>query len=343
MRVEAFSAGKQFARPQANEDAFLVLPGMGYAVVDGVTDRSGRMFGAQRGGRFASGLVIRALADGLAAEDLTTEGGEARLARLLTLIDAFLRAGYAAHERLEEARASADARAGATLALVYHDGDLLRMAAIGDSGVRVRHAGGETLHLDAKPLDRITSLIRRETWRRLEAAGDPVPTREAIATAAVWRGLAAAPEGMTAEDAAAIAARVAALCAQEMPQIAAAEIDAMIAGGVSAQRRFANRDADGLAYGVIDGFGAPRRHLATRVWPRAEVTRVELFSDGYFDVAPGFGVDAWEARFREVEAIDPHKIGDFASMKGSGPDHWTDDRTYVGVDFAAGISREATT
>ena len=42
MRIEAFSEGKVFARPQDNEDAFLVLPGMGYAVVDGVTDYADR-------------------------------------------------------------------------------------------------------------------------------------------------------------------------------------------------------------------------------------------------------------------------------------------------------------
>ncbi len=333
MRIEAFSEGKVFARPQDNEDAFLVLPGMGYAVVDGVTDRSGRLFGSLRGGRFAAGLVIRALADGLAAEDLAVDGGEARLARLLTLIDAFLRAGYAAHGRLDEARASADARAGATLALVFHDGDLLRMVAIGDSGVRVAGAIGEFLHLDAKPLDRITALIRRETWRRLEAQGAPPGQCDAVAMAAVARGLGAAPEGLAADDAQAIAARVATISAREIPQIAPSDIAQMIEGGVSAQRRFANREDGDLAYGVIDGFGVPPRHVATRAWPRAQVTRIELFSDGYFDAASGFGVAAWEARFREIEALDPHKIGDFASMKGSGPDHWTDDRTYLGIDL----------
>lgn len=334
MRIEAFSEGKVFARPRDNEDAFLVLPGMGYAVVDGVTDRSGRLFGAQRGGRFAAQTVIRAVAETLAAEDLSVAGGEARVARLLAHVDARLVQGYAAHGRLDEARASADARAGATLALVFHDGDDVRMVAIGDSGVRVAGATGAFLHLDSKPLDRITALIRRETWRHLEGEGAPQDRRETIAMAAVARGLGAAPEGLAAHDAQAIAARVAAICAQEMPQIASGEIAQMIAGGVSAQRRFANREQGDLAYGVIDGFGVPARHIVTRAWPRAEVTRIELFSDGYFDAAPGFGVAAWEARFREVEAQDPHKIGEFASMKGTTAQSWTDDRTYLGVELA---------
>lgn len=334
MRVEAFSRGKSLARPQDNEDAFLVLPGMGYAVIDGVTDRAGQPFGASKGGRFAAQIVARALADGLAAEDVTVEGGAARAARLLTLIEARLRAGYAAHGRLHEAQASADARAGATLALVFHDGDQLRMAAIGDSGVRVTTTQGAFLHLDSKPLDRITSLMRREAWAVLTARGVAGAAREAITTAVVGRGLAVAPEGMTGAEAASIAGRVAGLITQEFPGLDPEEVGVMIAGGVSAQRRFANRDADGLAYGVIDGFGVPPLHVANAAWRRDEVERIELFSDGYFDVAAGFGVAAWEARFREVEALDPHKIGAFSSMKGTGPDNWTDDRTYLGVEFA---------
>lgn len=333
MRIEAFSEGKSFARPQDCEDAFLVLPGMGYAVIDGVTDRAGRPFGALRGGRFAAGLVQRALADGLAAEDLSVEGGHARIARLLTLIEARLRAGYAEHGRLEDARASAAARAGATLALVFHDGDMLRMAAIGDSGVRVTLTDDVFLHLDSKPLDRITSLMRREAWALLTARGVAGSEREAIASTVVGRGLAVAPEGMTDAETAEIAARVGASIARELPNLDAQEAAVILAGGVSAQRSFANRDADGLSYGVIDGFCAPPRHVAGAAWPRASVRRIELFTDGYFDVPAGFGLAVWERRFREVEALDPHKIGDFASMKGSGPQNWSDDRTYLCVDF----------
>ena len=43
MRIEAFSEGKYLDDPDANEDQFLILPGRGYAVIDGVTDISGRV------------------------------------------------------------------------------------------------------------------------------------------------------------------------------------------------------------------------------------------------------------------------------------------------------------
>ena len=37
MKIEAFSEGKNLDAPEANEDQFLVLPGRGYAVIDGAT------------------------------------------------------------------------------------------------------------------------------------------------------------------------------------------------------------------------------------------------------------------------------------------------------------------
>lgn len=41
MLLEAFSQGKKFGHPEANEDSFVAIPGAGYAVIDGVTDRNG--------------------------------------------------------------------------------------------------------------------------------------------------------------------------------------------------------------------------------------------------------------------------------------------------------------
>src|SRR6185369_17606476 len=63
MRIEAFSEGKYLDDPDANEDQFLILPGRGYAVIDGVTDISGRVYEGMRTGRIASRVVQRAVAD----------------------------------------------------------------------------------------------------------------------------------------------------------------------------------------------------------------------------------------------------------------------------------------
>src|SRR5258706_6454272 len=63
MRIEAFSEGKNLDEPEANEDQFVVLPGRGYAVIDGVTDISGRIVDGMRTGRYASLIVQRAVAE----------------------------------------------------------------------------------------------------------------------------------------------------------------------------------------------------------------------------------------------------------------------------------------
>ena len=50
MKIEAFTEGKNLDAPEANEDQFLVLPGVGYAVFDGATDIAGHLYDGKRGG-----------------------------------------------------------------------------------------------------------------------------------------------------------------------------------------------------------------------------------------------------------------------------------------------------
>lgn len=334
MQIECFSLGKRFASPEENEDSVVILPGRGYAVIDGVTDRSGRRFGTMRAGLFASGLVAAEVTRFLMAEDLSVRGGQDRVRRIVQALGDALRGGYAAHGLLERASDDPTSRIGCTLALGYHDGPALQLVSIGDSGIRL---GGGTLgtirHVEAKPLDRVTALIRRECWAHLgRVRADPLPQRS-ISDDAVWNGLREAPAGLGAEACATVRAHVLRLCDEEMPTIARSEIERLIDTGISGQRAFANHPTSDLGYGVLDGFPIAERHVFTADYPAAEVARLELFSDGYFAEPDAFGVTAWEASFAEVERLDPDKIGPYASVKGSGPDGWTDDRTYLGIAF----------
>jgi len=63
MKVEAFSEGKNLDAPEANEDQFLVLPGSGYAVLDGATDNTGRLYDGKRGGWHASRIAMRTVGE----------------------------------------------------------------------------------------------------------------------------------------------------------------------------------------------------------------------------------------------------------------------------------------
>lgn len=334
MQIECFSLGKRFAHPEENEDCVVILPGRGYAVIDGVTDRSGRRFGPMRAGRYAAGLVATEVTRFLLTEDLSACGGQDRVRRLLQALGDALRAGYVAHGLQERASTDATARIGCTLALGYHDGPVIQLVSIGDSGIRLR---GKTLgtihHVEAKPLDRVTALIRRECWAHLgKMRSDPLSQRR-ISDNAVWNGLREPPAGLGTEACATVRAHVLNLCDEEMPTISRAEIERLVDSGISGQRAFANHPSSDLGYGVLDGFPLAERHVFTADYPASEVSRLELFSDGYFAEPEAFGVAAWEASFAEVERIDPDKIGPYASVKGSTHDSWTDDRTYLGIAF----------
>src|SRR5438045_1863025 len=133
MRIEAFSEGKYLDDPDANEDQFLVLPGRGFAVIDGVTDISGRAFEGMRTGRIASRIVQRATAEFL-VDPARTEGTPEAL---MGHAAAALRAEYVRHGILEEVRADPQKRFGATLTVAIDLGRSFRFAVIGDSGLRL--------------------------------------------------------------------------------------------------------------------------------------------------------------------------------------------------------------
>lgn len=225
-------------------------------------------------------------------------------------------------------------RIGCTLALGFHDGDALQLVSIGDSGIRLSSpALGTVRHVEAKPLDRVTALIRRETWAYLGERAASASLLQAVSEDAVWNGLGVPPAGLDPESGTAIKRRVLRLCEAEMPTIARDEIRLLVDSGISGQRLFANHPEYDLGYGVLDGFEVAERHIFSASYAAAEVQQLELFSDGYFAEPDAFGVAAWEASFAEVERVDPDKIGPHASVKGSTPESWTDDRTYLGVAF----------
>src|SRR5712671_2585741 len=133
MQIEAFSKGKKLDAPDANEDRFLVLPGLGYAVIDGATDISGRLYDGRSAGWLASQLAMQAVADFLCRETDRDLGAD----RLIEHVSATLRACYMRHGILEIARDDPARRFGATLTLAADRGDTFRFVLIGDSGLRI--------------------------------------------------------------------------------------------------------------------------------------------------------------------------------------------------------------
>jgi hypothetical protein len=327
MHIEAFSEGKNLDDPDANEDQLLILPGRGYAVIDGVTDRTGHRYDGMLAGKLA-GLLVR---DATAGFLLDPANRDLDPGKLVAHVTAAIQAAYARFGIAGEARARPARRFGATLALAADCGDTIRIVLVGDSGVRIN--GAELIVVDPG-LDMVTAGIRQAAWRLLEAAGAPEADRHRVSRACVFNGLARLhPEMRPWLDEARLAALrqdYLAEAAGRFPEVPPADLETLTDGGIiEGQGRFQNNTRSPLSYCVLDGFAVPMALVRTLDRPAAGIRTLELFTDGYF--APGSepAVAAWEAAFAEVERTDPFKLDRHPSVKGTIGRIRADDRTVV--------------
>lgn len=329
MRIEAFSEGKNLDDPDANEDQLLILPGRGYAVIDGVTDITGRVFDGMRTGRLASNLVQQA-----AAGFLTDPGESARRPEaLIERASAALRDAYVRYRVLDEVRADPHLRFGATLTVAVDLGDRFRFIVIGDSGLRLN---GTEIALVDTGLDLVTAALRQEAYAVAAEAGGDLDARRRVSRACSFYGAAALHPDMQpwldVERLAQLRARSLARCRARFPEVPIGDLEYLLDRGISGQTRFQNNTASPLSYGVLDGFDVPRALVHVFERSRGSIETIELFTDGYFKpptTPPAPSVAAWEASFEEVERRDPEKIDAFPSVKGTNGRMRTDDRTVV--------------
>jgi len=329
VRIEAFSEGKNPDAPGANEDQFVVLPRRGFAVIDGVTDITGRVYDGMRTGQLASAIVQRA-----AAEFLADHPDDGHPEELVARATAALAAVYGRYGILDEVRADPARRFGATLTIAVDLGESFRFILIGDSGVRLN--GDETIVVDGG-LDAVTATLRQEAYRQVALAGGDLEAQRKVSRAASFHGAATLhPEMVQWID----ERRLAALyrgsferSRRRFPKAPEADIRWLLDRGVSGQSRFQNNTISPFSYAVLDGFEIPMSLVRVVDRPRATLRSIELFTDGYFKPGATPELATWEDSFREVERIDPEKINAYPSVKGSSDRMRTDDRTLVIVRF----------
>ena len=326
MKIEAFSEGKSLDAPAANEDQFLVLPGRGYAVLDGATDNTGRLYDGKRGGWHASRIAMQAVGEFLL--DATQQ--ELRPERLIEHISAAFRASYATHGILDIARGDPSYRFGATLTLAADLGESFRFMLIGDSGLRIN---GTEDFINEPAHDLITASLRVEGYRMVEEAGGGAEDRARVGRAGAFYGAASLhPDMRPWLDEAKrrlLYERSLAWCRARLLGVPESDIRHLLDTGISGQARFANNTLSTLSYTVLDGFEVPLSGVQVFDRPRAALRSIELFTDGYFKPGAAAALIDWEAAFAEVESVDPEKIGRYPSVKGSAARMRTDDRTVV--------------
>lgn len=331
MRIEAFSEGKNLDDPQANEDQFLVLPGRGYAAIDGVTDRTGHRYDGALAGRVASRVVQKAVAEFV----LGQAGADMDPRRLVDDVSAAIRSAYAHYGILDIARTQPWRRFGATLSLAVPLGDRVRFVLIGDSGLRLN---GSELWINDTGLDRVTTSLRQEAYRLVDEAGGTPADRVRVGRACVFNGAAKLhPDMAPWLDAASLEllyGRALERCRVNFPNIPVADLRIQLDGGVTTgQAQFQNNTRSPLSYAVLDGFDVPSPLVQVIDRPASSIRSIELFTDGYFKPGDTPDLAAWERSFREVEDEDPEKIDRYPSPKGTTGRIRADDRTVVIVGF----------
>ena len=326
MRIETFSEGKNQDEPEANEDQLLVLPGQGFAVIDGVTDITGRVYEGMRTGRLASRVVQRAAADFLTDSAETGRRPEALLERA----SAALRAAYVRHGILEEVRADPHRRFVATLTIAADLGRTFRFIVVGDSGLRLN--GSEVVVVDSG-LDLVTATLRQEAYRLVAESGGDSEAQRRVSRACTFHGIGEPHPDMLPwlddRRLAALYERSLAHCRARFPLAPSVDIERLLDRGISGQTRFQNNTASPFSYAALDGFDIPLPLVRVFDRPRESLESIELFTDGYFMPGKTPDVAAWEAAFAEVERVDPEKIDAYPSVKGTAGRIRTDDRTVV--------------
>lgn len=333
MRIKAFSAGKPKTDPDTNEDLFVILPRLGFAVIDGLSDRTGHRYDGLSAGQMAARLVAADVASWL------TTDREAPPATLVTRLTARIAQAYTEHGIAEVALAQPGRRFGATLSLAIELGNCWRFVLIGDSGIRLN--GAELLQND-HPVDVITAAMRGLAYRLAQSRGADLNAAAQVGRSAAFNGIAALASDMepwlTLTDLDAIRAATVQETANQLSHVTASDIAILLDHGIiHGQGRFQNNTKSPMSYAVLDGTAVPIEHVSIIDRAKSTIQTIELFTDGYMCPPQGKTIHDWEASFMEVEREDPAKVGAFPCPKGSTEERWFDDRTVVIVELDCAI------
>lgn len=322
---EAFSQAKDRENPKANEDRFLVLPQRVYAVIDGITDKSGRRFGGLTGGQIAGRIVedtIRFACDRYEPNSIEADW-------LLERIDEKFADTFAQLGLRGDVDPLSTAPFAAQMVLALIGRERVRFIIVGDCGLRLN---GDEVIQPTFSLDVICATIRKVVWKHLTGKGADQQTANDLARSYTVAGLESVfPKSVglvTAEELGRIREDVSTRVSSALPDIPRTDIDQAMAGGVAAQHRYANK-IHPLGFATVNGQPVPSSMIVSIDRNLSEIETIELFSDGYFGFPEGTSIADWEDWIALVEAEDPAKLARFASTKGSVGQCLTDDRTIL--------------
>lgn len=343
MHIEAFTEAKDPLHPGRNEDRLVWYEDRLFAVVDGVTDKSGVPLPDGRTRGQAAGRLIESTLRDLA------DDGHVMSEPIAAILNRFQSAFQKAYDHLglrHEVIARPELRLGAQLAFAARDDTHWRFVVVGDCGIRIDE---RTVLTTPNEADGVIAWVRRTVFQRCTRHGATPEASLAAARTYAVHGLATFhPEHADAvpdPDFRALRQMARADSPVTFPHLPPELVLRLVNDGILGAGHLRN-EAGPLGQACIDGTTVPPALALERHSPRSAVSSIELFTDGYFGVPspkratrtrrgaperepPHPTVAEWERHFALVEREDPYKVGRFASTKGSLPGTFTDDRTVL--------------
>ncbi|GGL76843.1 hypothetical protein [Wenxinia marina] len=313
MRIEVLSVSKYRDGVRVGDDVPLVMPGAVFGVFDGATDPRGTVVDGVGAGRLAALTAAAAMAE-LAADPA---------ARELPVQDILGRVTEALARRC--APLGLPIPPSTTLAVALDCGADWRFIGLGDTGIRIN--GDEVIRYE-KPIDAVSTRARVAVFHQLATAQRDADEVESAARRAILLGLdLAVAEGVLGEDDARriIASTVEQTGLQGAPDV----VERFLRGGIKTQYVLGNDPRSPLGFDTLNGTAPVRGDFTDLRRPKDRVRSIEIFTDGYPDLPADVSAAAWEAAFDRAETEDPHKVGRFATVKGSTSSEFFDDRTVI--------------
>ena len=313
MRLEVFNRSKYRDGSAPGDDVPLVVPGVLYGVFDGATDPRGTVVDGVAAGRLAATIIASEMAAMAFDPVFRTLPGSDIINRLSAILK----------ERTDPL--NLDIPPSTTLAVALDCGESWRFILLGDSGIRLN---GLEVHHHQKVIDHVSTAARVAVFKELAAKNVDLDEVEALTRRSIFLGFDnAISEGII------YAARAQAIVEEAIEALGLSDVADLVSGflmgGIQTQYGFGNTTGNPLCFDTMNGTTPQLGELQDFERAKADVTSVEIFTDGYPCLPEEATTAAWEDTFQTAEERDFHKIGRFATVKGSSRTEFFDDRTVI--------------
>lgn len=320
MQISSFTLPKDRFQRVPNDDTVLILPGV-LGVFDGATSPQKKGPVGRSSGRLASQAAAQAVAR-LALDD-----------DLMTLPPATIFAAISARIRAANQSQNMEGKPSTTMALAVFGATELRLLLVGDSSIRLN---GAQMVQRTKPIDDVSTHSRLAVHAILSQRHENPDQVEALTRLVTFEGYDEAVQQniLTAPEVARIRdALVAEFAGLTDPDTLRGFLDK----GIRSQFLLANRTDHPMGFSTLNTDETSLADIIDKRIPLAEVSSMEIFSDGYFLIPEQVSIAAWEEAFARTEAEDFQKLHRFANVKGSTSTEFADDRSVIVADAINGV------